>query len=180
MSELEPIGQTHATKIYKVGKTQMLPQSQPSGRLLKNPPVVTPEEMPETTMRRIFKEFDLSLSADLQSIIGYLTSYQRTGENRRWEDFRNKIPPPILKLWGDLLIECRRNGFVAPRVENETIVWRQVTSNDAQRNGDLCTMCDRECKRREMIDSGNAKQMRMMKTGGEHGWHEPSPCWGQE
>jgi hypothetical protein len=131
--------------------------------------------MPGTTMRRIFKESDLALSADYQSIVGYLTTYQRQGENRRWEDFRNKIPAPLLKLWGDLLIDCRRNGFMAPRVENEVVVWRQVTSNDDQKNGDLCTMCERECLRREMIDAGDTKRMRLLNPG----WHEPKPCWSE-
>lgn len=132
--------------------------------------MVTPQELPSTTTRRIFKD-----ETELSSIIGLLTTYQRQGENRRWEDFRNKIPPPLLKLWGDLLIECRRNGFVGPRVDGETLAWRQVTSNDGQRNGDLCTMCERECRRREMVDSGDAKHLRMAGAG----WHEAKPCWGR-
>ncbi len=115
----------------------------------------------------------MGINADYMSIVGYLTTYQRQGENRRWEDFRNKIPPPLLKLWGDILIDCRRNGFISPMVEQERIIWRQVTSNDDHKNGDLCTMCYRECRRREMIDSGDAKQLRMMNKG----WHEPKPCW---
>ena len=123
-------------------------------------------------MRRIFQESDLRDSADYQSIVALLTTYQRQGDNQRWDEFRNKIPPDLLKLWGDVLIECRRNGFIGPRVENGEIVWMQVIGNDV-RNGDLCTMCDRECRRREMIDSGEAKRMRMLNPG----WHEPRPCW---
>ena len=173
MSELEPVGQTRAIKTFSRGKTPNAPQSQPNGRLLKKPPLIKPEELPGTTMRRILMESQLDDSADYQSIIGYLTTYQRQGENRRWDDFRNKIPPPLLKLWGDLVIECRRNGFVAPRVQDGKLVWRQVTSNDDQKNGDLCTMCDRECSRREMVDSGEAKRTRLLNPG----WHERKPCW---
>lgn len=129
--------------------------------------------MPETTMRRIFQAENLNTSADYQSIVGFLATYQRQGDNRRWDDFRAKIPEPILKLWGDCLIECRRNGFVNPRVENGQIVWSQVLGDDRERNGDLCTMCCRDCKRRDMIDSGDLKQLKIINKT----YPEPKPCW---
>ena len=176
MSEFAPLGQTREIKTYNHGKMRNAPQSQPSGRLLKKPPVIVPEELPEMTMRRIFQESHLTDSADYQSIIGYLTTYQRQGDNRRWDEFRNKIPSPILKLWGDLLIECRRNGFVGPRVEDDKLVWRQVIGTDDSRNGDLCTMCDRECRRREMIDSGDLKHQKIINPG----YQERKPCWTRE
>ena len=170
--ELEPVGQTREIRHYNHGRTQRSPQLSHEGRLLNNPPVVIPEEMPTKTMRRIFQESDLRDSADYQSIVALLTTYQRQGDNRRWDEFRHKIPVDLLKLWGDVLIECRRNGFIGPRVENGEIVWMQVIGNDV-RNGDLCTMCDRECRRREMIDSGEAKRMRMLNKG----WRESRVCW---
>lgn len=172
--EFVPLGQTREIKTYNQEKMPRSPQLQPSGRLLKKPPVIIPEEMPETTMRRIFQESRLDDSADYQSIIGYLTTYQRQGDNRRWDEFRNKIPPPLLKLWGALLIECRRNGFVGPRVENERIVWRQVIGTSNIHNGDLCTMCERECMRREKIDSGEWKYIRSLNKD----IPEQKPCWG--
>ena len=174
--EFVPVGQTRAIKTFSRGKTPNAPQSQPNGRLLKKPPLIKPEELPGTTMRRILMESHLDDSADYQSIIGYLTTYQRQGDNRRWDDFRNKIPEPLLKLWGDILIECRRNGFVGSRVENSRIVWRQVTGTTDIQNGDLCTICDRECRRQDMIDSGEAKKLRTLNKG----WHEPKPCWEAE
>jgi len=124
-------------------------------------------------MRRIFQESDLRESEDYKSIVAYLTTYQRQGDNRHWDEFRNKIPPDLMKLWGDVMIECGRNGFIGPRVENGEIVWMQVVGTNDVRNGDLCTMCDRECRRREMINSGAAKQMRLLNKG----WREPRPCW---
>lgn len=173
MSEFEPVGQTHATKTYNQGKTQRSPRLRPSGRLLKKPPVIIPEELPGTTMRRILHENILELSADYQSIIGYLTTYQRQGENRRWDEFRNKIPPPLLKLWGDTLIECRRNGFVGPRAENGKILWRQAVSTNDIQNGDLCTMCERECRRREKINSGEWKWIKSLNKDTP----EQRSCW---
>lgn len=125
------------------------------------------------TMRRIFQESHLEDSADFQSIVGYLSTYQRQGDNRRWDDFRNKIPPPLLKLWGDILIDCRRNGFVRPRIYDGKIAWDQVVDNGPERNGDLCTMCERECMRREKIDSGEWKYIKSLNKDAK----EPSTCW---
>lgn len=173
MAELEQLGQTREIGRFNRGRTQRSPQLSPSGRLLNNPPVVIPEEMPQRTMRRIFQTPVLRDSADYQSIVALLTTYQRQCDNGRWDEFRNKIPPDLLKLWGDVMIECRRNGFIGPRVENGEIVWMQVIGTNNVRNGDLCTMCDRECRRREMINSGAAKEMRLLNKG----WREPRPCW---
>lgn len=173
MAELEPLAAIREIDRYNHGRTQRSPQLSHEGRLLNNPPVVIPEEMPSRTMRRIFQVSNLRDSADYQSIVALLTTYQRQGDNRRWDDFRNKIPPDLLKLWGDVLIECRRNGFIGPRVESGEIVWMQVIGTNDARNGDLCTMCERECRRREMIDSGEAKRLRIFNKC----WHEPRPCW---
>lgn len=124
-------------------------------------------------MRRIFRESNLSKSADYNTIVTLLTTYQRQGDNRRWDEFRHKIPDPLLKIWGDLLIECRRNGFVAPKAENGNIIWRQIYSNNDIINGDLCTLCDRECQRREKINSGEMKRLKQLNNGAQ----EPKPCW---
>ena len=174
MAELEPIGQTQEIEHYNPERTQKSPQSPPSGRLTKKPPVIKPAELPETTMRRILHASRLHDNADYISIVGYLTAYQRQGDNRRWDEFRNKIPAELLKLWGDILIECRRNGFCLPRAENDQIRWRQVINTNDIPNGDLCIMCDRECKIRETIDSGQDKRRRLTSN---QGIRETRKCW---
>jgi hypothetical protein len=161
MAELEPAGQTREIKHYNRGMTPRSQESRQSGRLLKHPPVVTPEEHPETTMHRIFKTMDLEESDDYRTIVALLTTYQRKGDNRAWDDFRTKFPVPLLKLFGDLLIECRRNGFIYPRAEGDRLIWRQVIGNNTEGNLDLCTMCIRPCARREEIDTGKFKWKRM-------------------
>ena len=124
-------------------------------------------------MRRILQASKLQDSAEYKSIAEYLATYQRQGDYRRWDEFRNKIPLELLKIWGDILIECRRNGFCLPRAENNQIMWRQVISTNKIRNGDLCTMCDRECSIRERLDSGEAKRVRLMNNGSK----ETRKCW---
>ena len=110
---------------------------------------------------------------EYEAMVSYLLAYQRGGDLRRWDEFRHKIPDDLLTAWGTVLIECRRNGFIGPRVENGEIVWMQVIGTTDVRNGDLCTMCDRACRRREMTDTGASKQMRLLNKG----WREPRPCW---
>ena len=70
-------------------------------------------------------------------------------------------------------MECRRNGFIGPRAENGGISWRQVISTNDIQNGDLCTMCDRECVKRERIDSGEAKKMKIINPN----YHQEKKCW---
>ncbi len=62
---------------------------------------------------------------------------------------------------------------MAPRVENGHIVWRQMIGTTDIRNGDLCLVCERACRRREMLDSGEAKNLRLLNKG----ISEQKPCW---
>jgi len=174
MVELEQIGQTQEIQRYNQKKMPRYKEPSRSGRLLKNPPLVIPEELPITTMCRIFQTSKLSESADYNLIVILLTTYQRQGINRQWDVFRLKLPDPLLKLWGDLLIECRRNGFVLPRAEDGQITWRQVCCTGRVSNyGDQCTMCERQCGRREKINSGEMKRLRLL----DKNFQEPKPCW---
>jgi len=131
--------------------------------------------MPETVMRRIFRETNLKESADYGLLVSLLTTYQRQGELRSWDGYRAKISPQLLKLWGDILIECRRNGFIAPRAAGDKIVFRQVVSSN-KHTGDLCTMCNRDCRRREQIDTGVMREIKKLNKNNPH-WSEPKPCW---
>ena len=128
-------------------------------------------------MRRIFKVDELSESSDYTALVNLLTTYQRQGENRRWDDFRYKIPPELLVIFGNICKECLRNGFTGPRIENGNLVFYQMYGdvweiNDV-RNGDLCTFCERDCIRREMIDSGSLKFARSRNPE----FSEPKTCW---
>jgi len=61
-------------------------------------------------------------------------------------------------------------------VFNGEIVWDQILDNGSgeRRNADRCTLCERCCTRREMIDSGETKRLRILNPG----YHEKPPCWG--
>ena len=138
-----------------------------------------PEEMPGKTMHRIFLQCDQDTGKtdgfSHASIRDYLSAHQRQGERRNWDVFREKIPEALLRAWGGVMVECRRNGFVGPRVDGDRIVFQQVISTN-DRPGDLCTLCDRDCKRREQIDSGETRVIKEMNRNNSH-WVEPRPCW---
>ena len=128
-----------------------------------------PEELPETTMRRIFKE------GEYEAIFSYLMAYQRAGDMRRWDEFRHKVPDDLLAALKNVMIECKRNGFIHPQAFDGKIVWSQILDNGSgeRRNADLCTLCDRDCRRREMVDTGDMKRKKLMGIP----IHEPKPCW---
>lgn len=165
MAEPTPISTTNAVQ----SRTKSTPGSPrpPRSTTRTKPPVVIPEEFPATTMRRIFQE------GEYESMAAFLQSYQRCGDLRRWEDFRLKIPPDLLKTWGRVLVECRRNGYVRPIERDGRIVWYQILDNGHERNGDLCTLCYRECQRREWIDTGELKYIQGLNPG----YQEKKPCW---
>jgi hypothetical protein len=125
------------------------------------------------TMRRILKVNELSTSLDYETIVTHLTQYQKQGENRRWEEYRVKIPPPVLKIWGEILTDCRRNGFINPHVWDGKIMWNQIIATGPAETTDLCTLCDRVCQRREDIDTGEGKRMKTL----DNNYEEPKPCW---
>lgn len=135
-------------------------------------------------MSRIFSP------AERQAVKGLLSTYQRTGDNKSWDTFREKIPDRILIVYGKMLTECRRNGFIGPRVKggewvkNDNgvleftggkLVFWQVVSTD-NRPGDLCTFCERSCSRRDNLDSGDMKTIKEMNKNNPN-WHEPKACW---
>jgi len=122
--------------------------------------------------------------------MGMLSTYQRMGENKSWDTFREKVPERLLELYEKMLVECRRNGFIYPRVEGGELikgekgtlefiggrlVFQQVITTD-DRSGDLCTFCDRICARRDNLNDGTIKEIKEMNKENSSG-REPQPCW---
>ena len=140
------------------------------------PPVVVPQEFPREIMARIFKVplSDLENHPDYDDMLQYLVGYAKMGEYRRWDEFRSKISPPLLERWNDVLVECRRNGFINPRGINGKIVWSQVCSSDhSPPTEDMCVMCIRPCLIREALEEGVFK----FKKARDVDFQEPTKCW---
>jgi hypothetical protein len=84
-----------------------------------------------------------------------------------WDAYRKKIPDNLLEKWADIMLKCRENGFVAPRVYDNQIHWKQIMGLHTELS-DECTMCPStfvsgECKGRLKL---NAKNERVF-----------VPCW---
>lgn len=103
-------------------------------------------------------------------------AFQRGGESRRWDEYRNKISPVLLAKWGGIMIECRRNGFINPTATHDDIEWMQVISTSnrcGEPISDLCIMCERPCNTREEIDSGRLKYNKIQNKD----YVEPKKCY---
>jgi hypothetical protein len=128
-------------------------------------------------MRRIFqipKGNDLSGNEDYKSMVLHLEAYQKMGDNRNWSEYKNRIPDKLLEKWMMILTDCRRNGFIGPVMEYGRMVWQQVVTKGEPMTGNLCTMCDRPCKRREDFNSGEEKLRRLNMR---ESYVEPKVCW---
>lgn len=132
-----------------------------TSRLNSLPPLVIPQAHPDEIVGK-YLGYD-----DLQTITEHLTNYQKSGAE--WDHYRQKIKSTLLDKWRNVLIECRENGFIGPKVQNETIVWKQILG--FKRNykaADKCSLCSRtskggDCRGRAIYN----KQGQMMFK----------PCW---
>lgn len=128
--------------------------------------------MPRDVLAAVFKTESYESLADYKALVDHLDAYQKAGDLRSWDVYSAKIPEALRKQWSEVLSECRRNGFIAPYAYDKKMIWRQIRTHGPMTD-DLCTLCDKECKTREMIDSGDAK----WRTANIKGWREPKKCW---
>ena len=135
-------------------------------------PLVKPQETPEQVLTRVFKTVEYTNNTDYCIIINHLTAYQKAGNYRRWDEYAEKIPAEIKAKLGEILIECARNGFIAPYVYDGKLVWKRIMTH-GKMTGDLCTLCRRECVKRSDIDTGVEKWRRQ----NQNRYEEPKKCW---
>jgi hypothetical protein len=71
-------------------------------------------------------------------MIKLLIGYQRSGTD--WDVYFKKTDHELLNKWRRIMLECRRSGFLNPKVENSELKWRVIMSRDNELN-DQCTAC---------------------------------------
>jgi len=77
-----------------------------------------------------------------ENIIEHLEKFKAS--SGEWDVYRKKIPAPLLEKLTLILRECRKNGFISPRVFNGEIKWQQVEGFRRNfKNADECSVCDR-------------------------------------
>jgi hypothetical protein len=78
--------------------------------------------------------------ADKEIMIKHLSNYQKSKPD--WDTFRRKIPDNLLEKWAKVLRECRKYGFIAPKIQNEEMVWKRVMGRRSNiKNVNQCTLC---------------------------------------
>jgi hypothetical protein len=106
--------------------------------------------------------------SDKYTIIKYLSEFQKTqGE---WDSFRKKIPDELLNKWAKVMKECRANGFISPKIENNNIHWKVVMTLHPE-TCDKCTLCP------STYIAGDCKgKLKMKREDGimKRNW---TPCW---
>ena len=135
-------------------------------------------ERPKETMCRIFKcEIqDLEGTPEYTMFVDIVNAYQKQGGEANWDEYRTKAKvSDILPQMTEVMTECKRNGFMAPRVDySGKLYWQQIVSNSKDVHTlDKCTLCLRDCVRREMINDGTNKWKRQ----NEDFYVEPKACW---
>lgn len=111
-------------------------ESEQSMRLTSLPPLVKTDRKPDDIVN------DFMNFTDKEAIIKFLSQYQKTRPD--WESFRHKIPDALLDKFAKVLRECRKNGYMRPKVENEQLVWLRVMGFKRNyKNADECSLCDR-------------------------------------
>jgi len=120
------------------------PTQLPQNITRKLPPLVIPSQPANHIV------ISLMDATERELMVKYLTQYKKTGSD--WDTFKNKIPEKLLEKWKFVLDACRENGFIAPKVYNEKIIWSQILGFKRNyKNADKCTLCscnhkDGNCK----------------------------------
>ncbi|MFA5728512.1 MAG: hypothetical protein WC957_03720 [Candidatus Neomarinimicrobiota bacterium] len=100
------------------------------------PPYTTPIRWPKEIIA------DYLDYQEQQAWIGFIQMKQKT--NGEWEDIRKKMPPELLEKTARVLSDCRRNGFINPKVFNGKLYWYQIMGSERNRNHNCeCDLCDR-------------------------------------
>jgi len=110
-------------------KKVLMPQER-SGSPTK-PPLVKTNLTPDEIMA------DYLDWSDMEFMVKVLSDFQKNQTD--WEQVRRKIPDPLLEKWTKVLANCRDNGFIAPKIKNMKIVWKQIRGNNWA--VDKCSLC---------------------------------------
>ena len=102
-------------------------------------PLVKTGRTPDEIMLGYFDQ------ADLEAMTKFLSDRQKS--DAEWDVFRKKIPDVLLDKWRKIIRECWQNGFCAPSVKNNQIVWKQIKALPYKRDAvDGCSFCSNTFK----------------------------------
>lgn len=117
--------------------------------------MVNPKRTPDEIVDRYVD------NAEKFSIVNHIAAHQKA--HGEWDTYRKKIPSDLLVKWKNILTECRKNGFMNPRVKDEKLIWSQVLGFKRNyKNTDECCLCDKsqtkgDCQGQSITDKNNQR-----------------------
>lgn len=140
-------------------------ESMPSQRLTRRPVIsanTTPAEI---------------IGTDLIAFTAVIKSYQGAPQDVGWDKYAANITTPGTRdMVKRIMLECRRQGYIYPRVYDGKLYWHRIVMSESEsrkKSVDLCTLCERDCVVREDIDSGKGKWAKLRDSR----YREPEKCW---
>jgi len=132
-------------------------------------PYIKADKTPEEVLEEVFGIL-YSDDKEYLSMCDYLLAF-KIGKCVSWDEYRSKIPDNILTKWGKVQKECYRQGYILDKIIDGKIYWSMIVMPGGTPS-DICTLCERECRRREKINSGEARILLE-----RYGIHEEKRCW---
>ena len=126
-------------------------------------PLVTPMRLPDEIM-----------GDEYSTVYDILIGYQKVMRSKGWDAYVEKIDVERMNLFGDILSECRSNGFYAPVAGSDKIVFQQLVEGDVPPAIPLtlCKICERKkCNKQDhrgaFLKNKNGKEVnRCWQNGG--------------
>ena len=107
---------------------------------------------------------------DKDQMIKHLIAYQKLGDDRNWDNYRKKIPDELLEKWGNVILQCRMNGYLYPRAYDNKIIWKTMTFYHPE-------VCDQRSVCPKAFIAGECKGQLKPKNEGGIWKRNFVPCW---
>lgn len=99
-----------------------------------------------------------------------LVGWAKVRERLSWNEYVEKINPETRDMVAEVFAELRRNGFYNCRVREDKIIVDYVCYGKDEKHQEtlnLCTLCERECSRKNWKGVFNV----------DHQGNEVTKCW---
>ena len=110
---------------------------------------------------------------EIKAVKNHLLSYQKGGQYKNWDEYRNKIDNGLLTKFNLLRKTCRENGFINPHVSGGKIFWMQIIGKlDPDILSNPCLLCENS-----LLDGSCKGQLKIHKTKRRNKGKDFIPCW---
>lgn len=102
--------------------------------MLKRPPLVIPKKTP------------MEIIGDNREMFCTILSGYQKSKSVGWDEYASRIDIKLRYTFGEILKECRSNGFYAPTIRNNKIFFQQLESGGHKESvpTTLCHLCEKD------------------------------------